>query len=64
MSSIRVYVSDGHVYSWGNGLYGCLGHGVNVNVEKPMQIQALSHEFVVQVGANGDDINDIFLSDF
>eukprot|EP00935_MAST-01C_sp_MAST-1C-sp1_P002059 g2059.t1 len=41
-------LSNGDVYSWGSGAYGCLGHGDTNELQVPTQIAALNGKKVVQ----------------
>ena len=50
MHSLAV-TADGSVWSWGNGLYGWLGHGDEQNQWQPEKIEAFADQRVVAVSA-------------
>ncbi|KFD65910.1 hypothetical protein M514_03933 [Trichuris suis] len=43
--------ADGHVYSWGFGKYGVLGHGNELNLSVPQRIEALAKVIVTSISA-------------
>lgn len=45
----------GVLYTWGNGLYGCLGHGTSENKMLPQAVQALTGHAVVDVALGAGD---------
>ena len=46
--------ADGHVYTWGRGYRGVLGHGNETNQHTPKLVEALVKERVVAVAAGGN----------
>lgn len=42
-------LEDGHLYTWGKGSCGCLGHGNDKDLFVPVQVTALSEEIITQV---------------
>eukprot|EP00300_Choanocystis_sp_HF-7_P019282 c20291_g1_i1.p1 GENE.c20291_g1_i1~~c20291_g1_i1.p1 ORF type:complete len:1112 (-),score=197.97 c20291_g1_i1:2283-5597(-) len=46
--------TKGHVYSWGSGANGKLGHGDEVDQHKPMKIEALSRKRTIRICAGSD----------
>ncbi|CAF1195553.1 unnamed protein product, partial [Adineta ricciae] len=48
-----ILLSDGRVFSWGNGLHGALGHGDLEPCSQPTHIEALSDHTVTDIAAGG-----------
>lgn len=48
-----VLLSDGRVFSWGNGLHGALGHGDLEPCSQPTHIETLSDHTVIDIAAGG-----------
>ena len=44
-------IADGVVFSWGEGEFGCLGHGTKRNRSRPGKIEALEGQHVIAVSA-------------
>jgi len=41
---------DGHIYTWGCGGNGRLGHGTEVDLKRPQRVEALSDVITVSCG--------------
>src|SRR5215475_7328464 len=46
-----VITEDGSVFSWGNGCYGQLGHGIDSHLSVPTKISTLSNVVSIACGS-------------
>ena len=46
---------DGELFTWGQGMFGRLGHGTHENLRSPLKVQALDGVVITEVTAVATD---------